>query len=176
MLTPCLQSAVELSIETAQVGTWRFRSQNQKKGGRRDKTQLLLSGLFTQVHHIVPNKTTTRSKLVQTVNPVVWLCIVLPCNAVSRNQHRQKWLEGHPLPASVPFPSCWQPKLDNERLKYTPTHSVQWVQVSCHSGSMTSSRLLLKTYYYIKELGSRRIWTSIQFISTLNGLCRQDMQ
>lgn len=56
-------------------------------------------GLFTKIHHIVPNKTTTRSRLVQTVNSVIWSCIVVPCNAVSKIQCRQKELEN-------PSPQC----------------------------------------------------------------------
>lgn len=81
-------------------------------------------GLFTKIHHIVPNKTTTRSRLVQTVNSVIWCVSWSPAMLSPKySADRKSWKI---LPLSVPSICCWQPKLDNKRCKHIthPPHPV----------------------------------------------------
>lgn len=74
------------------------------------------------------------------------------------------------LPLSVPSICCWQPKLDNKRCKHIthPPHPMSASLLPFRKYDLQIIVFFLKSYYYIKKLGSHRVWTSIQFISTLS--------
>lgn len=125
-------------------------------------------GLFTKIHHTVPNKTTTRSRLVQTVNSVIWSCIVVPCNAVSKIQCRQKELENPSPQCALHLLLTAQTGQQEVQTHHPPTTSCECKSFAIQEVWPPNNSFFLKSYYYIKKLGSHGVWTSIQFISTLS--------